>query len=177
MTTPRASGPLDGVDPIAAAMLRVAVADCPVVYQLRAPGRGAGLAAALQRACGVLVPQFPGALVVDGGAVAFHPRAGEWFLALRQKPCRPLEVQDAAAVDVSGGYVLVEMAGEGAVTVLQHADSAADSLRNLRPGRCAYLVFAGAELLVGRLDSRCEYRLLIPSSAAAHVWRWLQHVV
>ena len=86
---------------------------------------------------------------------------------LREAVSGPLSV-----VDVSGGFIHVNLAGEDAGKVLQKSSPYDFHPRNFPPGRCVQTIFAKASALVAA-NADGSFDLVIRRSYADYLARWI----
>ena len=86
---------------------------------------------------------------------------------LREAVSGPLSV-----VDVSGGFIHVNLAGEDAGKVLQKSSPYDFHPRNFPPGRCVQTVFAQASALVAANEDG-SFDLVFRRSYAGYLARWI----
>ena len=81
----------------------------------------------------------------------------------------------AAVNDVSGGHVALRVGGDDARTVLAKGCTLDLHPREFGPGQCARTGLAKATVLLGALDRSPTYTIIVGSSFADHLCRWLAH--
>ena len=86
---------------------------------------------------------------------------------MREAVSGPLSV-----VDVSGGFIHVNLAGEDAGKVLQKSSPYDFHPRNFPPGRCVQTIFAKAGALVGA-NADGSFDLVFRRSYADYLARWI----
>ena len=134
---------------------------------------------AVSTAAGVALPTTPCSWNQAWEARAYWLGPDEWLLILPDGDQSRVEQQlrEAAGgrvsvVDVSGGFIHVNLAGEDAGRVLQKSSPYDFHPRNFPPGRCVQTVFAKASALVAA-NADGSFDLVIRRSYADYLARWI----
>lgn len=142
---------------------------------------GAGdVAADVGRAANLVLPSAAGAYASFEDRAAYWIAPDEWLLALADDEAelaRLLQQLEgrAAAVDVTGGQRLFNLAGEFAAEVLQASTPYDCHPRVFPPGRCASTAFAKTTALIAAA-SDASFDLIVRSSYADYVVRWISAI-
>jgi sarcosine oxidase subunit gamma len=80
---------------------------------------------------------------------------------------------DGAAIDVSAGRCVLELAGLDAREVLASCCALDLHQRTFAPDHCAQTLVARAPVLIHQIDAAPTYRIFVPPSLADYVGAWL----
>ncbi len=83
--------------------------------------------------------------------------------------------QHASVSDLSGGQVALHISGPGALGVLAKGCTLDLHAGEFAVGSCAQSGLAKAGLLIGLIDDRPNFEIVVRRSFADYVARWLQH--
>lgn len=86
-----------------------------------------------------------------------------------------LSGQHAAVTEVSGGQVVMRLAGAAAREVLAKGCTIDFHPRAFDAGHCAQTGLAKANALIGLIDSSPTFEIIVRRSFADYVGRWLRH--
>lgn len=149
------------------------------LINLRARADAVGLAK-VGKVLGARLPTDPNTAVESDHDTACWLGPDEWLVltsaggqAERSEQLREaLDGQFAAVTDVSGGYVLITVAGTRCRELLAKGCTLDLHPRAFQAGRCAQTLLAKAGvLLIARADDHID--LLVRRSFADYLWRWL----
>lgn len=149
------------------------------LINLRARADAVGLAK-VGKVLGVRLPTDPNTAVESDHDTVCWLGPDEWLVltpageqAERSAQLRAaLDGQFAAITDVSGGYVLITVAGPRCHELLAKGCTLDLHPRAFQSGRCAQTLLAKAGgLLIARVDDHID--LLVRRSFADYLWRWL----
>lgn len=142
------------------------------------PGDGSFLSAA-ENATGQALPTEANRCQRDALTICW---AGpdEWLLigdpvdaALPGRLAAAVAGHHAAATDVSGGFMMIELSGARATDVLAQGCTLDLGADRFAPGRCAQTRLARAGVLLIAWSDAPVYRLVVRRSFADYVARWL----
>ncbi len=86
-----------------------------------------------------------------------------------------LAAQRAAITEVSGGQVVMRLAGARARDVLAKGCTIDFHPQVFQAGHCAQTALAKANVLIGLLDASPTYEIIVRRSFADYLERWLRH--
>ena len=134
---------------------------------------------AVSTATGVDLPTEPCSWRQAGDTCVYWLGPDEWLLVVPdgEQPKVEQQLREAAGgglsvVDVSGGFIHVNLAGEDAGKVLQKSSPYDFHPRNFPPGRCAQTVFAKAGALVAA-NADGSFDLVFRRSYADYLSAWI----
>ena len=134
---------------------------------------------AVSMAAGVELPTEPGRWLEAGETRACWLGPDEWLLIVPDGEQARIERQLREAmrgpfsvVDVSGGFIHVNLRGEDAGQVLQKSSPYDFHPLNFPPGRCVQTVFAQAGALVAAAEDG-SFDLVFRRSYADYLARWI----
>lgn len=120
--------------------------------------------------------------VAGKAAHAFWMAPGQWLVVsgdgadtdLAQRLAHTVEPQGGFVSDVTDGFVLFELSGTDARSLMATACALDFDSPAMAMGRCARTVFAGVHVLLCPWGSRDRYRLHAERQFALHLWEWLE---
>lgn len=134
---------------------------------------------AVSTAASVSLPTEPCSWNSGFGSSAYWLGPDEWLLIVPdgEQPRVERQLREAvrgplSVVDVSGGFIHVNLAGEDAGKVLQKSSPYDFHPRNFPPGRCVQTVFAQAGALVVATEDG-SFDLVFRRSYADYLSRWI----
>ena len=83
----------------------------------------------------------------------------------------------AAVNDLSGGYVALRVSGPDARTVLAKGCTLDLHPREFAPGQCARTGLAKATVLLGAMDDRPTYSIIVARSFSDYLCRWFARIL
>lgn len=134
---------------------------------------------AVSAATGVALPTQPGSSSQAGDACVHWLGPDEWLLIVPdgeqlsvERELREAVRGSLSVVDVSGGFIHVNLSGEDAGKVLQKSSPYDFHTRNFPPGRCVQTVFAQATALVAAAEDG-SFDLVFRRSYADYLVEWI----
>ncbi|CAN5729920.1 hypothetical protein BH18ACT7_BH18ACT7_24660 [soil metagenome] len=125
----------------------------------------------------------PGRTSQVGGRLAVWLGPGWWLLDDRPDESGGLEAglvhplratgPRTSAVDVSAGFVVLELTGPSAAEVLAHGCSIDLHRRSFGPGSSARTMLAKAQVVLARPDDGPTYRIWVRTSFSRYLVEWL----
>lgn len=102
--------------------------------------------------------------------------ANEDFADLLVQLRQALVQQHAAATDVSGGNIVLRLAGQGARDILAKGCTLDFHAETFPVGTCAQSGLAKANVLIGLVDEQPTYEIVVRRSFADYLGLWIQVV-
>lgn len=140
----------------------------------------------VEGALGLSLPG-PGRTSRAGGRLAVWLGPGWWLLDDRADESGGLEAglvhtlrasgPRTSAVDVSAGFVVLELEGSHAATVLAHGCSIDLHPRSFAPGSSARTMLAKAQVVLALTDDGPTYRIWVRTSFSRYLAEWLADAV
>lgn len=177
-----ATARLGAFDQFAARAAAVTFTPCPPATRFIYRGRPAGFDAAGE-AFGVTLPQTACRAATAGSRSALWLGPDEWLLLAEDGAAEAIEAafadklagQPHSLVDVSHRNTAVEIAGPAAADVLNAGCPLDLRLEAFPVGMCTRTVFAKAEIVLWRIDTR-RFRVEVWRSFAGYLWGLLDEI-
>lgn len=118
----------------------------------------------------------------EGSRRAYWLGPDEWLISTERGQVSSIVGQleaslreHAAAInDVSGGYLLIELAGEEGLQTLLRGTTLDIASAVSRAGHCAQTTLAKANILLSCIDDRPVYEIIVRRSFSEYLLRWLR---
>ena len=134
---------------------------------------------AVSTAASVTLPTEPGSWKAGFGASAYWLGPDEWLLVVvdGEQPRVEQQLREATSgrlsvVDVSGGFIHVNLAGDDAGKLLQKSSPYDFHPRNFPPGRCVQTAFAQAGALIAAAEDG-SFDMVFRRSYADYLVDWI----